>query len=361
MDKDNDIYKKAPGNGGKANGQLPLVELTPAQVKSRTIASTLGFVLIMLVLLGGATWFIHRQEEERKLPDEPEAPETLKVPFARPDEAPAATTAPRVAIPEPVGTVTPEAEAQIDPERMAQAMGEVRTANEYLHARNWNQAEVHARKALEIWPDMNAALRLLGVVHTQRGQFDQAIVILEKALQASPFNVEIYNNLATAYMQKGQYEKSEELLQTSLQIMPGYRIAFLNLGLLALLRGNFEAAADYLERSLEQVPDDPPPRNNLAVALIRLGRYDEAREHLQYIIDRYPELPNAYFNMAITYVLENRFPEAMNWIRTGGERCSPIACQQFLADSDFNAIRGTPEFQAFIKSLYPDLPTPPEG
>lgn len=361
MDKNGDIYKKAPDTGGKAPGDLPLVELTPAQVRARTLWSSIGFVLIMLALLGVATWYIYQQEKAPRDSDAEPSMTLTSAPFGRTLTGDAPPPA-RIAVPEPVvSATTAEPEVQIEPERMAQAMGEVRTANDYLHARNWNQAELHARKALEIWPDMNAALRLLGVVYTQRGQFDQAIVLLERALKASPFNVEIYNNLATAYMQKGQYDKAEELLQTSLQILPGYRIAFLNLGLLSLLRGQFEAAADYLERAIEQVPDDPPPRNNLAVALIRLGRYDEARTHLQYIVERHPDLPNSYFNMAITYVLENKFPEAMEWIRQGGARCSPIVCQQFLADNDFNSIRGTPEFQAFIKSLYPDLPTPPES
>ena len=367
MTENRDIYKTTePESQGKPPETTSIVEPTGAQVRARTWRNTIGFTLLMLGLLGASTWMIYQQEQKaarRAEEQEAEGPLDTTALLARQQRV--TSTMFRAAGERSVDSTmreqpAPRGGTAVDPERMAQAMAETRTANDYLVARDWNSAETHARKALELAPDMNAGLRLLGVVYTQRGQFDQAIAILEKAMRLDPYNAETYNNLSTAYMQKGQYDKAEELLQTSLQIMPGYRIAFLNLGLLALLRGNFEAAADYLERAIEQVPDDPPPRNNLAVALIRLGRYDEARHHLQYIIDRYPELPNAYFNMAITYVLENQFPEAMKWIKTGAGRCSPIASQQFLADGDFNALRGTPEFQSFIKSLYPDIPAPPE-
>jgi len=359
MEKDQDIYK-TPEKGKKKGSHLPLVEMTPLQVRARTLWTTIAFTVVMLTLLGGSIWFIYQQEEKSNLEKSDITEEELTSPFAlSPVTNNTQTT--RIAIPEPPGPERETTQLEIDPEKMAQAMGEARTANEYLQARDFDKAELHAKKALEIWPDMNAALRLLGVVYTQRGQFDQAIDILEQALKGSPFNVEIYNNLATSYMQKGQLDKAEELLITSLQISPGYRIAFLNLGLLSLLRGDYVHAADYLERALEQMPDDAPPRNNLAVCLIRLGQYEEARQHLDIVINQHPQLPNAYFNKAITYVYEENFPEAMKWIREGAARCSPVLCQQFLSDNDFNAIRGTKEFQDFTQSLYPNLPEPPKN
>jgi Flp pilus assembly protein TadD len=230
-----------------------------------------------------------------------------------------------------------------------------------LLARDLEKAEIHARKALEIWPNMNAAMRMLGVVHTQRGQFDQAILELEKALKNDPFSAETYNNLATAFMQKGQMEKAEELLNTSLQISPDYRVAFLNLGLLNLTRGRYDAAVDYLERAIEQAPNDPSPRNNLAVALMRIGRYDDARKQLLLLVDLNPGVPNWYFNLAITYVLENNFPEAMNWLRRGAQLCAPMTCQKFLSDNDFNPMREYPDFKKLVESLSPNIPTPPQG
>jgi tetratricopeptide (TPR) repeat protein len=251
--------------------------------------------------------------------------------------------------------------ADIDPEKMAQAMKELRLANDYLRVREFDPAEEHAKKALAVVPEMNHAQRLLGVIYTQRGQFDQAIAILERALKSNLFSAETYNNLATAYMQKGMLDKAEELLQTALQINPEYYFAYLNLGLLYLTKGQYEAAADNLERALNRVPNDPGPRNNLAVALLRLGRYEDARRNLQTIVDGNPQIPNSYFNMAITYVLEKKYSDAMAWIHRGAQHCSPMVCQQFLSDNDFNVMRGQPEFQKLLESLSPEVTTPTKG
>lgn len=359
MDEQRDIYQESEPPAPPEPAPLP--EPTPAQVRAKTLRNTVVFSAIMLVLLGASTWFISVQEKKSKRPElTPEVVDTTTLtPRPAAPAGPVPAAAPLAAAPI-VAPAPAEPAPAIDPEKMAQAMGETRIANEYLIAHDLDRAEVHARKALEIAPDLNAALRLVGVVYTQRGQFDQAVEILERSLAADPYNPETYNNLATAYMQKGMMDKAEELLQTSLQIVPGYTVAFLNLGLMNLLRGRYDAAADYFERAIERLPNDPSARVNLAVCLMRLGRYEDARGHLQTALNVAPDLPGTYFNMAISYVLDGNFDEAMAWIRRGAEHCSPVQCQKYLADADFNALRNHPPFQAFLNSLYPDLPPPPK-
>ena len=367
MTENRDIYKTTEtGPQGKPPETGVVVEPTGAEVRARTWRNSITFTLLMLGLLGASTWMIYRQEKEaarRAEALEAQGPIDTSSLLARQQPmtgAPARAAAPGDRPSFSIARDQPPVRgaAAVDPERTAQAMTELRSANDYLIARDWDRAESHVRKALEITPDMNAALRLLGVLHTQRGQFDQAIAILEKAMRLDPYNAETYNNLSTAYMQKGMMDKAEELLHASLQIDPSYQVAFLNLGLLHLARGRYAEAADYLERALAQVPNDPGPRNNLAVAYIRLGRYPEAREQLETIIRMNPQIANSYFNLAISYVMEKNFDEAMKWIRKGAEFCSPVICQRFLADSDFNAIREYPPFQELVSKLYPEVPQP---
>ncbi|MFH0954311.1 MAG: tetratricopeptide repeat protein [Verrucomicrobiota bacterium] len=361
MDEHRDIYRKPESQPRRNEGPVT-VEPTPAEIRARTRRSTIGFTLVMLALLGGSTWFIYIQEKETERAVQERDTLSIAALSRQTGAVPSIRfETPRTAITAPVEP-SPEGEAAgINPEKMAQAMAEVRLANDYLRAREFDPAEAHARKALEVVPNMNQALRLLGVIYTQRGQFDQAIATLERALKSNLFSAETYNNLAAAYMQKGMFDKAEELLQTSLQISPDYHIACLNLGLVYIAKGQYEAAADSLERAIARVPNDPGPRNNLAVALLRTGRYDEARTQLQTVVDNNPQLPNSYFNMAITYVLEKRFDDAMAWIRRGAQHCSPMACQQFLSDNDFNSMRDQPEFKKFLDALYPEVVPPKKG
>lgn len=129
------------------------------------------------------------------------------------------------------------------------------------------------------------------------------------------------------------------------------------MGLLNLAAARYDAAADYLEQALDRYPNNPTARNNLAVALVRIGRMEEARKQLLILIQQQPDMAAAYFNMAITFGMEDNVTEAMNWIRQGSDHCTPVVCQKFLSDSDFNTIRQTPEFQQFFKTLYPDAPS----
>lgn len=363
MGPDRDIYN-APGGEGKDDRNLPLVGAPLAEERARTRRHTVIFSTLMVVILVIAWVVVYHQEQqeeeaerlaevaELQATDEGMTPGPSGITYARPQLPDLTENLTR-----PVGATLDD----LDRDRLSKAISEVRVANEYLLQQDWDGAETHARRALDIWPDMNAGLRLMGFVYTQRGQFDQAAAILEKALQQEPFSAETFNNLASAYMQKWELERAESLLNTALDLRPDFAVAHMNLGLLYIILGRYPLTIDHLEQALELAPESVSARNNLAVALLRVGRYEEAREHLQNIINRFPARASAYFNMAITYVLERNFGEAMGYIQLGATHCSPVACRNFLADSDFDPMRGHPAFQSFINNLYPELPQFPES
>jgi len=222
----------------------PDVELTAEKARAKVKRDIVGFTTAILVVLGIAIWLISAQEQrhrEQSPVPATNAPELLSAPLRLPTNPPPVTfKIENTTFSEgPAPTNTP-----LDPATLARAMGEVRIANQYLRAEELDSAEEHARQALAIWPDLNAGQRLLGLIYTQRGQFDQAIAVFEKARQTDPANPEVLNNMATAFMQKRMMDKAEELLQTALQLDPGFTVAYLNLGLLFLASGRYEAAAD---------------------------------------------------------------------------------------------------------------------
>lgn len=358
-----DLYNqpKPPDEGEK---KLPEWEVPPDQVRIQIRRRIIGGIVIMLVVLAAVIAFFLIDEERSQQAQDLHNMMPIDL------VTNAATTAPTSAVPAAIAPVTVDeaweksmgpTAVEISPDKMAQAMGEIRVANDYLQVRDWDQSERHIRAALEIWPDMNAAMRMMGLIYIQRGQFDQAIVVLERALKSDPFNAETYNNLATAYMQKRMLDKAEDVYLTSLQIRPGYTIANLNLGLLYILWGRYDQAVDRLEMAIEQAPDNASALNNLGVALIRLGQYDEARQHLVKLVERDPSTAAPYFNVAITYVMEHDVENALAWIQRGADRCSPAMCHKFLSDSDFESIRNIPAFQKLVNDLYPDLPKGPQG
>lgn len=339
------------------------VDLTMAEARRRVVRS------IVLVLLGGACllaavimFIVPDKDREESYGPGAETETERDAGAIEQTSGAAALLAPELeAMARNALTERDEAAAQaaLNPQQAAEAMGQIRLARQCAAARQWDQAEEHAGKALQIYPSMNAAMRLLGFVYLQRGQFDQAIAVLEEAQRLDPFNVETFNNLATAYMQRTDMDKAEELLLASLQIQPDYTLSQLNLGLLYLARSEYQLALNNLEQALPKVPDDINVRNNVGVAQLRLGRYNEAREHFQTIIKKNPTASFAYFNMAITYVMEGDEKKAIEWIEDGAQHCSPSVLKNYLADADFDPIRNQEAFQFIMSRITPRLPTGP--
>jgi Tfp pilus assembly protein PilF len=361
MSDHRNMYRDPQEAGERGPSRAPYT-IPPAGIRGRVVRQIAVFgVLLAAFLAIVASYLLARgQDEERR-----------KLSEILAERPPATAEAARVEqpvtpLPAPGATLLPDqVEAgpgdapPIAPQRMAEAMGEIRIANQYLQAKDWDAAEEHARKALAIWPDVNAALRLLGVVYTQRGQFDEAIRVLERALVSNPFSGETFNTLAVAYMQKGLLETSEDMLLTALQINPDDAIARVNMGLLYTLWERYPEAVENFEAALPRIAQSRGVRNNLSVALIRMGRYEEARRELRILIEEDPSAAGPCFNMAVSHVLEGRAEEGLRWIREGVRRCQPAEAQRYLADSSYDAIRGSPAFQEVLRGLFPELPRVP--
>jgi len=354
-----DIYSKP----AKASDTNPADATAPAPAAPPPHRRAIVVVIGMLLLLAAvAVYFsIKLEEENADLP--PGAEELIGSGlsmtnrlFQQGSTTSSTASAAIEALLTDLGSGKQIAPTNLSPQRMAEAMTFVRSAQQYLRDRDYDSAEAEIGKALGVWPDMNVAIRMLGSIYTQRGQFDKAIILLEKSLAKEPFSAETLSNLAINYMQKGMMGKAEELLVTALQVRPDYGVAYVNLAYVHLRLNRYDLAAENFEQGLRLMPGSVGILNNLAVCMIRLGDYARAREYLQNIIDQQANMAMAYFNYAITFVYEKNGDTAIEWIRKGAERCTPSQLRQFLADTDFDSIRSRPDFQAIIAERFPDIP-----
>jgi Flp pilus assembly protein TadD len=355
MDKHGDIYRKVKKDGGPVPGYEPINPEMHRPPHRRALV-----LLVLMLLVMAAIGIFYYSQEAGKDSSGFEHLLTREGSTNRPAASAATGTAASIeALLTDLGSAQQEPPPTLSPQKMAEAMAHVRSAQQYIRSRDMDAAEREVGKALQVWPDMNIGIRLLGSIYTQRGQFDQAILLLEKSLAREPFSAETLNNLAINYMQKGQMGKAEELLITSLQIRPDYAVAFINLGFVHLRVGRYDLAAENFEAGLQTMPDNPGVLNNLAVCLIRLGDYEGARTRLQRLIDLVPTRATAYLNMAISYVLERDYDTALDFVRRGAEHCTPSQLQAYLADSDFDTLRPHPEFQRIVRERFPDIPAMP--
>ena len=309
------------------------------------------FIAIFVLLLVGAVLLVMREEKRRGILIQPtpesETAASRPIPIPRPTPQPVA--------PSPSAPTSP---ALQESSQMAEALEAFRAASAHLIAKRFDQAEERALAALQAYPNMAAAQRVLGLVYLQQGRIDRAISVLEASLRNEPFNPEALTNLAFAYLQAQNLGLALELIETCRRLHPDYKPALLQHGLMLLAEPGSAEAVDTLREAVAAFPSLPGPRNNLAVALSRLGDRQGAREELRQLLDIDPENFSALFNMGALYAQETNAPSAVPWLRRAMERMNPSQYRHYLNDPDLAPIRDTPEFQQSLRDLDPVLPVP---
>lgn len=351
-DEQRDIYTKPKGKA--APETLPAPEIDPGEQRRRARKRTIWLLSIMLFLLAAIAIFFFVSDPKTNPMLDLLRGGTNRVTREGPRALPLATipATPKEAVsPGFDEFAIPVASSNIPPQKIAEVMTLLRQADQHIRVREFDSAETLTRRALEIWPGVNAGLRTLGTIYLQRGQFDQSILVLERALKDDPFNVSTFNNLAIAYMQRGQLERAEDLLLSAIQVQPDLASTQINLGLLYVLWGRYDQAVEHLEPAMRLLPENRSGIQNLGVSLMRLGRIADARAQFRRLIEMDPSRPADYFNTAISFVLEHNYEDAMNWLRQGIKHCTPVEARKYMMDTDFDPLRTLPEFQALVRDL----------
>lgn len=90
----------------------------------------------------------------------------------------------------------------------------------YYEQNKFNDANRVLRRAVELSPDNEQALMLLGISLQSSGDVRTSIEYLEKAFKLKSDDIAIISSLAIAYNRTGNYEKSNELYEAGLKIEP---------------------------------------------------------------------------------------------------------------------------------------------
>ncbi len=158
------------------------------------------------------------------------------------------------------------------------AQAHVRAANLLRSLGRHDEAVLHYRQALAIWPSHAAAHNNLGNLLASLGRADEAIAHYRQALASDPGLAETHNNLGILIAARVGPEAAIAHYQAALAIRPDLAETHGNLGnaLLKLKRPD-EAIAQF-RKALAISPDLAQAYNGLGNALQVLGRLDEARE-----------------------------------------------------------------------------------
>jgi tetratricopeptide (TPR) repeat protein len=161
-----------------------------------------------------------------------------------------------------------------------------------------DQAEALYRKMLDAAPNHPQALRMLGVIETERGQPARAVELIGKAFPVLARVPEAHLDFGNALRLAGKQEEAVEAYRRAVALRPDHVMAHTRLAGLLIELGRFEAAITHCQTAIGVQPDFLAARIMLAVALKGAGRVAEAAETWRDVIRRQPDRAESYFHLA---------------------------------------------------------------
>src|SRR5690606_23793030 len=193
--------------------------------------------------------------------------------------------------------------AAMAPDSTANAHGELvpllREAVSLHQAGRLDEALPAYHRFLDENPDNPAALQLLGLLHSQRGEYAAAIEYMRASLTLFPEQPEVANNLGNALSRNGQVEEAISSYAEAVRLQPRYRDAWRNLGLAQSSAGRYDDAEASFRRCLELDPNDAAAWLALGNVHKRCERFGPAIECYEKALALRPDYPEAHHNIGV--------------------------------------------------------------
>ncbi len=189
----------------------------------------------------------------------------------------------------------------------------VQKAVEFQKAGEFSEAKNIYKSILDTNPAHFEALHMSGVLHAQKGEFEQAESWLKRALQHDPQSAGANNNLGNVYKLLKRNEEALACYEIAVKseddriALDSFQSTYTILNEL----GRFEEIVRLSKNTIDRFPQSPGIYNCASSALINLFQYAEALTYSQKAIDLYPDYLQAYINSALALAELSRPQEAL--------------------------------------------------
>jgi tetratricopeptide (TPR) repeat protein len=132
------------------------------------------------------------------------------------------------------------------------------------------------RYLMEEFPNASGPIALMGGVHQQFGNTDEAVRWWHKCLERDPERADVYHGLGMVAMAKDEYRKAADLWRKARQIDPDLPGVYWRYGQALLEQGRTQEAVEALEKQVGRSPDTGVFLLDLARAYLQNGDYRKA-------------------------------------------------------------------------------------
>jgi tetratricopeptide (TPR) repeat protein len=119
------------------------------------------------------------------------------------------------------------------------------------------------------------AFNVLGLIHTDRREYEQALQALQRAIALQPDFAEAYMNLAQVYhLDRDDLMEAIAACRRTTELRPDYAEGHANLGILLAEDGQLDEAMAEYRRAMELNPESNDAHWNYGLALLLTGDFD---------------------------------------------------------------------------------------
>ncbi|MBF0587747.1 MAG: tetratricopeptide repeat protein [Magnetococcales bacterium] len=202
------------------------------------------------------------------------------------------------------------------PQNGAMTMAEaLKLALQHHQSGALQEAEGIYRQILAADPRQVDALRLMGVLAQQCGQFPIAETYLNQALAVDPHLAPVLLNLGQVLREMGRPDEAEQHYRRLLAITPEEVHALGQLGRLLLDRKAYDEAEPMFRRALELRPDQVDVLNNLGNLLKAQWRMEEAQVCYEKALSLDPERFELLVNIGMFFKEHDELEQAIDYLK----------------------------------------------
>lgn len=194
-----------------------------------------------------------------------------------------------------------------------------------LQSGDWEGAESWLGQALSVLPDSPHVYNSLGLVCFEKGRFDEAIKCYRQAVQLDSEMVEAHYNLGNACYRSGQLSVAQSAYLRALELRADFPDAHYNLGLIAQEEGDRNRAQAHYEATLKLNASHVGAWQNLGLIHKDAQAFAAAEECFRHVLEVRAEDLEARVNLASVLIATHRLEQAVSLCEEGIHRDPGLA------------------------------------
>lgn len=221
--------------------------------------------------------------------------------------------------------------------------------------RDWDEAELELRKAIELKPGVQVAHRWYAYSLSAMGRHEEAFTEMERAREISPQSPVLATAVANVLFFAGRYDDAIEQCRKALDLDFGAVAAHTILRWAYEKKGMHSEALAAFDQERVFAGETPTTRAKRAHVLASVGRHDEAKVILQEILERRSEQWVSAYEIAIIYSLIGDADSAFRWLAQA-EREHAVGFTFVRVDPRLEALRSDPRFKQLVRGTDRTIP-----